>query len=262
MMKKNCSVQAWRGVVCIAGIFVVCVYGAAMGETLEQDFLEASHAYKENNYDQAIATYEAILMKGYESGNLYYNLANSYFKKGELAKALLHYKRAELFIPGDSDLKANYSYCRSSLQLGQEETQENWFLRLIDAAFAGFNLNCLAIALSLGQVLLFFLGILYQSVYSLRRFCKAGIIISMVILFLGALSFKRKIEYQKRTAVVMVKELVSRFEPLESATTHFILAEGATVEVLESSGAWHKIRRRDTKTGWVNKEGIAFIAAR
>jgi len=262
MMKKNCSVEAWWRVMCMAGIFVLCVCGAVMGQALEHDFLEASHAYKENNYDQAIALYEAMLMKGYESGNLYYNLANNYFKKGELAKALLHYKRAELFIPGDSDLKANYSYCRSLLQLGQDEPEENWFLRLIDAAFAAFNLDCLVIVLSLMQAMFFLLAMLYQFAHGRKRLCKAGSVICVVIFLLGAIAFKRKIEYQKRAAVVMVKELESKFEPLESATTHFILPEGVTVEVLESSGAWHKIRRVDAKIGWVNKEGLAFIAAR
>lgn len=246
----------------MAGIFVLCARGAAMGEAFEQDFLEASHSYKENNYDQAIASYEAILLKGYESGNLYYNLANSYFKKGELGKAVLYYERAGLFIPGDSDLMANYSYCRSLLELAPEDPVKSWFMQCFDAASSDFNLDCLVIVLSLAQAMIFLLGILCRLVYGQRRLWKTGIFIFTAIFLFGALSFKRKIEYQERTAVVLSQELDSKFEPLENATTYFTLNEGAKVEVLESSGAWYKIRRRDTKTGWVNKEGIAFIAAR
>lgn len=45
-------------------------------------FEQANAFYKENKFDQAILGYNKIIEQGFENGNVYYNLGNSYLKKG------------------------------------------------------------------------------------------------------------------------------------------------------------------------------------
>ena len=52
-------------------------------------------AYIKEDYAAAIQIYEALL-KNREASEVYYNLGNSYYKIGEIAKAVLNYERALL----------------------------------------------------------------------------------------------------------------------------------------------------------------------
>ena len=66
--------------------------------------------------DNSIVVYENILKEGFSSGELYYNLANSYFKNEQLGKAILNYERAKWFLPRDNDLEFNYQHARSLIK--------------------------------------------------------------------------------------------------------------------------------------------------
>ena len=75
-------------------------------------FYKANALYEEGKYDEAIEVYTGLIDQGLESGNLYYNIGNCYFKKGELGKAIVNYERANKLIPDDSDLKSNHDFAR------------------------------------------------------------------------------------------------------------------------------------------------------
>jgi tetratricopeptide (TPR) repeat protein len=232
--------------------------GATGGFYAEDVFSEANSLYRHNQYDAAIAEYEKILEHGLESGNLYYNLGNCYFKKGEFGRAILNYERAKSFIPADSDLRSNEEYARSLLNLGNEGLPGNWLERNLDKAFAGISPNPLALILSL-IYLLILVSIALRLVLGRMRFFK-GLLAGMVLVFLvSAAALYRKVELLNHGAVVTAKEIEARFEPLENATTYFTLTEGAKVLVVDSSGNWLKIRRPDNKVGWAERAAISLI---
>ena len=52
---------------------------------------QADSAYIEKEYAQACEIYESLLQKG-ESGEIYYNLGNAYFKQNQLGRAILNYE--------------------------------------------------------------------------------------------------------------------------------------------------------------------------
>ena len=61
---------------------------------------EGDSAYIKEDYAAAIQIYEALLKNG-EAAAVYYNLGNSYYKIGEIAKAVLNYERSSLLQPGN-----------------------------------------------------------------------------------------------------------------------------------------------------------------
>lgn len=73
---------------------------------------EGDSAYMRNDYASAIQIYESLLKKG-EAAEVYYNLGNSYYKAGDIAKAILNYERALLLQPGNADIRANLEIARS-----------------------------------------------------------------------------------------------------------------------------------------------------
>lgn len=233
--------------------------GALAGATpADQLFVQANAAYKEGRYDAAVEDYKKILGLGLESGNLYYNLGNSYFKKGEPGQALLHYERALCFIPGDSDLRSNHAYVLSSLDLSPEFFG-NRFERLAQRLFDGLTMDALTALLSVTYILvvLVLAGFLY-----IRGFKKTGQIIltALVVLFvLSAVSLNRRIRLFHRGAIIIVKEAKVQFEPVEGATAYFRLTQGQKVERIEETGTWCKVRRPDRKTGWVEKSALGAV---
>ncbi|MBN3037894.1 MAG: tetratricopeptide repeat protein, partial [Candidatus Omnitrophica bacterium] len=109
-------------------------------------FYQGNAKYSEEHYEQAIENYEQVLSLGFESGPLYYNLGNSYFKKGYLGKAILNYMRAKKLMPQDADLKSNLAYAQSQIKGGKIAFRRKWFVKTFLNLAGLFSLGALTIA--------------------------------------------------------------------------------------------------------------------
>ena len=85
------------------------------GQTLEEQMQTANDAFQAKNYAKAIETYEALLAADAHSYVLYYNLGNSYYRSGEIGRAILNYERAQLYQPNDPDVQHNLMVARQQL---------------------------------------------------------------------------------------------------------------------------------------------------
>lgn len=223
-------------------------------------FDQANILYKDSKYDQAIAKYEEIIKQGLVSGNLYYNLANAYFKKDELGRAILNYERAKLFIPSDGDLRSNYEYASVMLDLGSEKESKKWFVKLVDRFYRVFSVNALTVFLSLLYTLTFLIIVFSFYIPGLRRLNRFLVFILIVFFLAGSVSLAGKIADSKRAAIIIAKDVQAKFEPVNNATTYFKLNEGSKVEILAAGNNWYKIKRFDGKIGWISKDGVELIS--
>ncbi|MCF7963192.1 MAG: hypothetical protein K9M08_20815, partial [Pirellula sp.] len=64
-------------------------------------------AKKPEDYLESARLFESILKDGYQSGVVYYNLGNAYYRAGEYGRAILNYRKAKFFRPRDPYLAAN-----------------------------------------------------------------------------------------------------------------------------------------------------------
>jgi tetratricopeptide (TPR) repeat protein len=240
-------------------VILLCAGWAVPSIASGQTFKDANRLYKDSKYDQAIEAYEKISRTGFESGALYYNLGNSYFKKGELGRALLNYERSRLFIPGDSDVRSNYNFVRSLLNVPSGPQGAPWFLKWADLLFDGTGMNGLTVIVSVLWIAMLalsaarlWLPALKPYAVPLAGLCAAALVVSSVAL-------ARKTAFYEHGAVVLGSELEAKFEPGAGATTYFKLAEGSPVFILDRTAGWVKIRRPDAKIGWVPADSIAAI---
>jgi tetratricopeptide (TPR) repeat protein len=237
-------------------VFALCCCGAAYAQ--EGDFYKANEFYQNGEYDKAIAEYEKIYDKGYQSGNLYYNLGNAYFKTGKMGKAILSYERARRLIPRDADLESNYKHARSLIEGSALAPSKPWIARFIHNIFGQFAVNEIAILLSILYMLVLALLATAMFIHSKRQVAIAiGVVI--VIFTLGASSLSQKAGLTGSEAIVMEKSGEAKFEPFERATTHFTIYEGMKVRAVHKNSGWHKIERLDGKIGWVRSSGIEII---
>ena len=221
-------------------------------------FDRAGQAYREGRYQQAAEMYEKILAGGKESGPLYYNLGNSYFKQGLTGPAVLSYERARRLMPRDGDLAANLKYARAFVR-GYAPEKRNFGMRLLLGPAQVMTLNELTVLIAgmTGAA-----AVLY-----LIKLCRARqgrmARTAMLVLVFGALFLLAAAVVSGRTArgqgVIVAKQLEAKFEPRENATGHYELYEGSRVRVLQREGEWLKIQRPDGKSGWIPAAGLEEI---
>lgn len=221
--------------------------------------------YSNSQWDEAIASWTAVDEMGLESPELYYNIANAYFKKTDYAHSILFYERALKLDPSYKDARANLEFVNSFVQDRIESVPEfvvkTWFRNLCWKASSGTwaALFLVFLLLTSALVVLFLLA----RGRSGRTWGFFGGIASLVlaVLFLS-LSIWEKSGYEADDmAVVMVPVTSVKSAPgSESTKDLFVLHEGTKVEVLETVGtSWTKIELSDGRQGWMKASDIEII---
>jgi len=254
--------------VMVAGIFMltcdICLaetlsprpYVEGRGSQARAKFYHANAYYSEGEYDKAIKAYKQALNSGFESGSLYYNLANSYFKKGQLGEAILNYEKAMRLIPRDSDLKSNYEYAQSLIKGGVVEAKAQWYRVVFDKIFALFTIDGLAFSLALVFTGILLTILLAMYVPAIRKYRVGALAVLIVIFVLFSIALFEKASKLGKEAIITAQKSDAKFEPFDSATTHFTLYEGTKVAIVSPKDSWYKIERTDKKTGWIKKTDL------
>ena len=155
---------------------------------------EGDSAYVKNDYASAIQIYEALLKEG-EAAEVYYNLGNSYYKAGDIAKAILNYERALLIQPGNADIRANLEIARAKTIDKVIPVPEVFFV-----SWTKSLINCLSVdAWAKVGVVCFFLLLasLYFFFFSKQIVWKkigfiAGIVFLVLVLLANVFAFQQK----------------------------------------------------------------------
>jgi len=242
-------------------ILLVIMAGPVYGmDRQEADILfdQAGQAYRKAEYEQAITLYAQILEGGWESGPLYYNLASSYFRMGDLGRAILNYERARHLVPRDPELRANDRYARSLRNPAAIEVPQTSLFRFlnIESGFLSVKemtgiLLVIFIFLGIAHALYLF-GILPPKMF--RAF-----FVGLTVIFVVFLFSVTTITIQNRNRAIILKETEARFEPRQEATAHFSLVPGQAVKITGVEDQWLKVKRMDGKSGWVKKDALEKI---
>ncbi|MDP8212597.1 MAG: tetratricopeptide repeat protein [Candidatus Zapsychrus exili] len=248
-----------RSIFIVIAVFVFLIVSNVCNATGKNAmFYQAGDFYKQGKYKEAAETYESIVKDGFVSGPLYYNLANSYFKDGKVGIAILNYRRAERLMPRDSDLDSNCKYVNSFVKNNANVLPRNLFLKILDRYKDNLSLD------EISKLLLFFYIlsglIVFLGMYlhlNKRKITTITLILAIIFVFNVAILISKSTS--ERNKAIVVSDLEAKFEPLDSATTHFSLSEGVEVFILKDEGFWFKIKRADGKMGWAAKNSIKKI---
>ncbi|MFM7894717.1 MAG: BatE protein, partial [Flavobacterium sp.] len=63
-------------------LFIFTFQFALASESIDATFKKANDLYNKGDYEQALKSFESIVNKGNESADLYFNIANCYYKLG------------------------------------------------------------------------------------------------------------------------------------------------------------------------------------
>lgn len=222
-------------------------------------FYKANAFYENMDYTKALEGYLSVLDEGIESGDLYYNIGNGFFKLGKLGYAILSYEKARRLIPGDSDLKSNLNYAKSIVGYSSYQVPSEYaIVAVINAPFKKFNLNTTTIIVTfLYLFMIILLGLSTANRYLCQKI-RAVTIVSVCAFMFGASAFILRYydECILKHGIVIQKEIECKYEPIDKSTTYYKLTEGDEVLILKTRSEWRYVKRLDGKIAWVKKDAV------
>lgn len=227
------------------------------------ELIKAEEAYATSDYDKALEIYKSVLDKGYESADLYYNVANCFYRKGELAPSILNYERALRIDPSHEDAKHNLSLAESKT-VDNIDTLGRVFL--VDWWNSFSNLTS-ADSWAFISIVLFIITLVSLSVYIFVRKIwvrKLGFSVAVIALFFTIISFcsaytRYNVETSKNQAIVFSQTVTIKSSPDNSGNNLFILHEGTKVNIKSRLGEWVEIITSDGNSGWLPANAIEVI---
>jgi tetratricopeptide (TPR) repeat protein len=223
-------------------------------------FKQANQLYQDGNYNNAIDTYKKLVNQGINNGHLYYNLANAYLKNEQVGKAILNYRKAELLLPRNADIKANLKFAREQTY-DQIATGSDIEPVLKILAFWYYDLNLTEIIVLTIVINFIVCGILVIKIFFKNNILKivaiAGIII-LVILFVST-SIKLINYFRITDGVVITNQAKLKSGHDDSYADLDLIHEGTEFQIDDQKKEWYKIKLKDGRRGWVNKKSIEII---
>lgn len=223
----------------------------------------ADSAYAIENYNIAIENYKQLLENG-KHADVYYNLGNSYYKMGDIARAILNYERALTLKPWDDDIQHNLELARSKTIDKIVPQSEMFFITWIKNLIASLTMDVWAtisivtFIITLTLLLLYLLSnklvirkiSFFTSIFTLIL-CASSIIFSWM-------QFNRS---KNRSEAIVISSAVDvKSTPNLTGTDVFVIHSGTKVEIVDDTMTeWKEVRLQDGKIGWLRTNDIEKI---
>lgn len=213
-------------------------------------------------YEKAILNYEKIINDGrIRNPMLYYNLANAYFLKGDLGKAILNYRRAEK-LGSDREIQKNLDFARGKRvdvltpKTERRVLQTLFFWHYDFSLKTRFFLTCLCFAIGcIGLTVIIWFGRMAP--------VTATAVISGILMVCFLVSVVLEAHHQTTTVcgVITAGEVVAHQADWQNSPPSFKepLHEGTEFDLIERRPGWLHIELSDGSDGWIPDNSATLI---
>ena len=236
---------------CLLGILIFPFF---FSYAQQDKFQAAENAYVSGLYQNAIDLYQQLIEEPFNQPELYFNLGNAAYKKGDLALAIKSYRRAQYLAPTDPDIRANLQYALEAAGAPTPEVSRltALFFSLSEHQWIQFTIVLYALLI----ITLFVILMINRPRVILNR-------IAGLLTFFLAISITALIQYQKRNSnpeyVIIESKANAKLAPLENSKTAFNLPAGALITVIRKhQSEWVQVRINH-QTGWIKVSQIEPI---
>lgn len=278
----------FRLVLACVALLISAPIQAQPADSVRALWQEGTQAYAQGRYQQATEAYQEVVIAGYESGALHYNLGNAYYRLGELGEAVQHYEKAKRFRPGDVRIAHNLDMVRSQSDALNGAVPAPGWMRLVSGwpipglfwfGLITYAMGFLTWSWSRSSLRLSEASSIPPSIASsaARRLSLAaaggGL---LLILLAGAAEYAQTLD---RRAVVLVEQVSLQAEPdlranpaagaetdaktgakpgtgLADGTA---LIEGTIVRLRTTRSGWTRVTAPNGETGWLPASAIGGI---
>jgi Tetratricopeptide repeat. len=227
---------------------LICgVWAASSFAQSDRDFTKATQEYAQGHFKEAISGYEALVRAGQWSANLFYDLGNAYFRKGDFGRAILNYERALALERHHPEAAANLQIARDEAHaLELQQSRPERYLQ-----FASVNQYSIAAAVAFWLAVF----VLVTLIFARRRSATA---IAMVIfcLIVCAVSVYAVYALEQGSkgyglAIVTGKDIQARLATADTANSVLALPAGSEIKILSTRGDWTYAALPNNLRGWI-----------
>lgn len=249
---------------------------AADNNTVARASWEAGvEAYNNKEYDKAVEAFESIVANDHASADVYYNLANAYFKLGqqaatsrpfaggELGHAVLNYERALKLDPTMDDARYNLDIAKD--MTNDTEAVPDSLISIAWRAMARAMTTNGWVVLSLLALFVTIVMVLLYLLHGAIVVRKVAFFISLVTIVVAILSVALSLTQLKAAkdsgrAVILANDTVPvHASPDSSSKIIRLPSQGVTVELERVQGEWTEVCFADGEKGWVRSTAVEVI---
>ncbi len=228
-----------------------------------EKFNKADRYYEQNNFEEALKLYEEIINEAYESCDLYFNIANTYYRLNIVGLSVYYYEKAKISDPVNEDITYNLELAQLRIKNKPAVLPEFALVRFFKQIIM-FRTNDFWGILSL-ILFIVFLGLLFSYINSnSSRQKKIRFLISVMIFVFSLISFLFA-QYQTgrlnsdNIGIIISQEINAKSSPDENATVLFKIYEGYKIYIENSSNDWTEIKLTDGKKAWIKNEHFKVL---
>jgi tetratricopeptide (TPR) repeat protein len=223
-----------------------------------ESFKELDPATAREHYQKAALRYERLIRDGgLDNGRLYFNWANSLLGEGDYGRAILNYRRALLFLPGDALIEHNLTLARrqrsANLGVSGPPDRPSGLTWTATAKYQGMAFVAVwALAWGLLSIRLFRANKVQRSTLA-AAFGAAG-----VLFLLTAASAS---QFGEKHGVLTAKQSVPRqgdgvgYQPALAEP----LQAGAEFLIIDSAGDWSRVELTTGETVWLPQQDFEVV---
>lgn len=231
---------------------------------------QADSAYSKDNFMLSEMLYLQALKAGGSSSALFYNLGNTYYRQGNLGKAIVNYERALKLDPSNKDARQNLEFVNA--RIADKQIDSGSYMDSIWQGTVGaFHADTWAvIALVLFAI---FLGAVAAYIFSSAVAVKkasffGGMVVFVVTVAAVIISFAAANRMNDNNFAIILQPSVqlstSPREARSQAEEAFLLHEGTKVEIIDSivspgEGMWYEVMVGHGERAWVKASEVERI---
>jgi len=233
-----------------------------------QYFREANATSNDPNqasrlYERAILNYEKIISDGrIRNSRLFYNLANAYFLKEDLGRAVLNYRRAERLDKADTNIQKNLAFARSRRIDKVDVRAEDRVFETLFFWHYDFSVRTrLLIACLCFGIVSISLSVMLWRGKGAPWIISALICGVLTICFVTSIILETRDQYQAAYGVIIADEVVGRQGDGPNYPESFKepLHAGTEFDLLERRPGWFRIRLSDGSSSWIPANSADII---
>jgi tetratricopeptide (TPR) repeat protein len=222
---------------------------------VSSEISRANQLYNQNQFLEAAESYEQTIADGVKNGHLYYNLGNSYFRMGNLPKAILNYVKAQKYLPRNEDIEANLEYAVRQT-VDQLDGRKPHALESILFWVRDFSL-------SEHRLALFWINLAFWIAMAIRlrhptpaTQSARNILLAFLVLALISTGFRWHQETRQSIGVILPQQVDVHSGWNTTTVVLFKLHKGTLVSISQEKENWYEIELSDDKKGWTLKSNI------